>query len=95
MSVNFAFAVGLYSVHSANLPTINSGDLFLSFGKHSLNLGIDQNLFPMKYAQLPCETKSRPLPFYLAMEEYLAGLPCDDELFFMWQVAVLDRKSVV
>ena len=30
----------------------------------------------MKYAQLPCETKSRPLPFYLAMEEYLAGLPC-------------------
>lgn len=27
------------------------------------------------------------MPFYLAMEEYLAGLQCDDELFFMWQVA--------
>lgn len=40
----------------------------------------------MKYAQLPCETTRRPLPFYLAMEEYLATLPVGEGLFFMWQV---------
>lgn len=40
----------------------------------------------MKYALLPRETLDRPLPFYLAMEEYLAAMPCRDELFFMWQV---------
>ncbi len=40
----------------------------------------------MKYALLPRETLDRQLPFYLAMEEYLAAMPCRDELFFMWQV---------
>lgn len=38
----------------------------------------------MKYAQLPCET-TRLLPFYLAMEEYVAT-KFTDNLFFTWQV---------
>ena len=41
----------------------------------------------MKCVLLPCEATVRPLPFYLAMEEYLAGrYGNDDDLFFMWQV---------
>ncbi len=38
----------------------------------------------MKYAQLPREI-TRPLPFYLAMEEYVATKFSDD-IFFTWQV---------
>lgn len=39
----------------------------------------------MKYVALPIE-EQRPLPFYLAMEEYIArNLPADD-YFFIWQV---------
>lgn len=38
----------------------------------------------MIHALLPDDVV-RPLPFYLAMEEYLAGLGNDD-FFFMWQV---------
>lgn len=41
----------------------------------------------MIYALLPCEATQRPLPFYLAMEEYLANTAnTDDDIFFMWQV---------
>lgn len=32
------------------------------------------------------DTISRPLPFYLAMEEYFARNFADDSFFFMWQV---------
>lgn len=39
----------------------------------------------MKYLSLPI-TKTRPLPFYLAMEEYAARIIGDDDIFFMWQV---------
>ena len=39
----------------------------------------------MKYVNLPtCEQQK--LPFYLAMEEYVAKHIDEDELFFMWQV---------
>lgn len=38
----------------------------------------------MKYVTLP-DSLVRPLPFYLAMEEFLAGNFSED-LFFMWQV---------
>lgn len=39
----------------------------------------------MKNLRLP-DTATRPLPFYLAMEEYATRLIEDDDLFFMWQV---------
>ena len=39
----------------------------------------------MEYLKLP-ENKTRPLPFYLAMEEFAARNLPGDELFFMWQV---------
>lgn len=39
----------------------------------------------MIYAELP-PMKPRKLPFYLAMEEYLARNYPDGEFFFMWQV---------
>ncbi len=44
------------------------------------------NRLPMKYIKLPCENIMRCLPFYLAMEEYLAAMSSEEELFFMWQV---------
>lgn len=42
----------------------------------------------MIYAQLPTEGDhiGRPLPFYLAMEEWLARREDPDSYFFMWQV---------
>lgn len=42
----------------------------------------------MIYLALPDNTTQK-LPFYLAMEEYAASLPClrDDDIFFMWRVA--------
>ncbi len=39
----------------------------------------------MKYVNLP-DNRVRPLPFYLAMEEYMARCSNEPELFFMWQV---------
>lgn len=39
----------------------------------------------MKYISLTVE-KARELPFYLAMEEYVARHLDEDEAFFMWQV---------
>ena len=38
----------------------------------------------MKYAQLPREI-TRTLPFYLAMEEYVA-INMNEDVFFTWQV---------
>jgi len=41
----------------------------------------------MQYISLPQEVTSRGLPFYLAMEEYVAReLALEDDAFFMWQV---------
>lgn len=40
----------------------------------------------MKYVTVP-DCQNRPLPFYLAMEEYLAKTMTDDELWFMWIVS--------
>lgn len=39
----------------------------------------------MKYIALPSD-EVRPLPFYLAMEEYVAHNIDEDDCFFMWQV---------
>ena len=39
----------------------------------------------MKYVALPSE-EQHILPFYLAMEEYVARRLAADEYFFMWQV---------
>lgn len=39
----------------------------------------------MKYIELPDKTQHR-LPFYLAMEEFVARHLNEDECFFMWQV---------
>lgn len=50
----------------------------------------------MKYAQLPCEA-TRLLPFYLAMEEYVATVSSDD-IFFTWQVeptVIFGRNQLV
>ena len=50
----------------------------------------------MKYAQLPCE-ETRLLPFYLAMEEYVATVSSDD-VFFTWQVeptVIFGRNQLV
>lgn len=50
----------------------------------------------MKYVVLPDEVV-RPLPFYLAMEEYMARNFSDD-LFFMWQVeptVIFGRNQVI
>lgn len=42
----------------------------------------------MRYVLLPDERANHPLPFYLAMEEYVARAPQyrGEDLFFMWQV---------
>lgn len=52
----------------------------------------------MKYVDLPDDTM-RPLPFYLAMEEYLArNADMTDDLFFMWQVrptVIFGRNQVM
>ncbi len=52
----------------------------------------------MKYVNLP-EDATRRLPFYLAMEEYLArAISCGEDLFFMWQVdpsVIIGRNQVV
>lgn len=40
----------------------------------------------MLHIALP-DTKRRPLPFYLAMEEHIARTMDEEECFFMWQVA--------
>jgi len=50
----------------------------------------------MHYVSLPDST-TRPLPFYLAMEEWLARNHTGD-LFFMWQVAptvICGRNQIV
>ena len=39
----------------------------------------------MKYISLP-SSEVRILPFYLAMEEYVARTIDEDDCFFMWQV---------
>ena len=39
----------------------------------------------MKYLSLP-DNATRILPFYLAMEEYVARIIGEDDIFFMWQV---------
>ena len=51
----------------------------------------------MKYISLPDE-QVRPLPFYLAMEEYVAHHLNEPDAFFMWQVAptvICGRNQVV
>ena len=51
----------------------------------------------MKYISLPDE-RVRPLPFYLAMEEYVAHHLSEPDAFFMWQVAptvICGRNQVV
>jgi len=40
----------------------------------------------MKYVSLPDPHEVHILPFYLSMEEYVARLVGDDDLFFTWQV---------
>jgi len=50
----------------------------------------------MRYVSLP-DDEVRPLPFYLAMEEYLARTS-REELFFMWQVAptvIFGRNQII
>lgn len=50
----------------------------------------------MRYVSLP-DNEVRPLPFYLAMEEYLAR-KSSEELFFMWQVAptvIFGRNQII
>ncbi len=50
----------------------------------------------MKHVLLP-DNANRPLPFYLAMEEWLAR-NCDDEFFFTWQVdptVICGRNQVI
>lgn len=50
----------------------------------------------MKHVLLP-DNVNRPLPFYLAMEEWLAR-NCDDEFFFMWQVdptVICGRNQII
>lgn len=51
----------------------------------------------MKYVALPTEEQHR-LPFYLAMEEYVARRLAADEYFFMWQVeptVIFGRNQLV
>lgn len=52
----------------------------------------------MKYVNLP-DDMIRPLPFYLAMEEYIArNTDMPDEMFFMWQVrptVIFGRNQVM
>jgi lipoic acid synthetase/lipoate-protein ligase A len=51
----------------------------------------------MKYISLPDE-QVRPLPFYLAMEEYVVHHLNESDAFFMWQVAptvICGRNQVV
>lgn len=50
----------------------------------------------MKHVLLP-DNANRPLPFYLAMEEWLAR-NCDDEFFFTWQVdptVICGRNQII
>lgn len=44
-----------------------------------------EDTFSMKYVTLPNEVQQK-LPFYLAMEEYVARHLVADDYFFMWQV---------
>lgn len=51
----------------------------------------------MKYISLSVDSK-RKLPFYLAMEEYVAKYLNLDEAFFMWQVkptVIFGRNQLV
>lgn len=51
----------------------------------------------MKYVTLP-DCRNRPLPFYLAMEEYLAKTIAEEELWFMWIVdptVIIGRNQVI
>lgn len=55
-----------------------------------------ENTIAMKYVSLP-DNDVRPLPFYLAMEEYVARR-FYDEAFFMWQVnptVIFGRNQLV
>lgn len=53
----------------------------------------------MKYVNLPQKMEARKLPFYLAMEEYLASQVRDsEEYFFMWQVnptVIFGRNQII
>lgn len=52
----------------------------------------------MIYVSLPDSIGPRQLPFYLAMEEYLARQRREDDLFFMWQVeptVIFGRNQVI
>ena len=52
----------------------------------------------LTYIELPEEHKSRPLPFYLAMEEYVAQTMPEVKAFFMWQVSptvIFGRNQVI
>lgn len=52
----------------------------------SLNLQSEFKPHAMKYVALPLSTEKRRLPFYLAMEEYMARHLDEPDVFFMWQV---------
>ena len=54
----------------------------------------------MKYINLPAprQGESRQLPFYFAVEEYVAKHFTDDDYFFIWQVeptAMLGRNQLL
>ena len=60
-------------------------------------LTINATTATMKYLRLDA-SGSRPLPFYLAMEEWAATIVGDEDLFFMWQVdptVIFGRNQVV
>ena len=46
----------------------------------------------MKYIIIPERKTTHQLPFYFAVEEYVARKYTDDDYFMAWRV---DRKSVV
>lgn len=51
----------------------------------------------MKYVNIP-DKQDRPLPFYLAMEEYLAKHMAEEELWFMWVVSptvIIGRNQIL
>lgn len=53
--------------------------------------------FPACYVQLPPETEHRRAPFYLAAEEYIAGVLPTDNYLFSWQLnptVVMGRNQV-
>ena len=52
----------------------------------------------MKYIIIPTPEKIRQLPFYFAVEEYVARQYVDDEYFFIWRVkptVMLGRNQLI